>query len=442
MNRQWTLREIAAATGGRLRGDPADTIAGVSVDSRTVGRGELFVAVRGEFHDGHEFAGKAVAAGAGAVMVERETVPGWTRIEVGDTLQALRDLAADARCRMRIPVVGITGSTGKTSTKDLLSAALGSGAWGSPRSFNNEVGVPLTVLGTPTDATHLVVEVGSRGAGDIAWLVPAIRPDVAVITNIGAVHLETFGSTEGLIAGKWELVEALGSDGVAVLPAGEARLTERGWANVVTFGGAGADVSASDVELDGYALPAFRLHTPSGTIRVRLGIAGRHQVANATAAAAAALAVGAGLGDIAAGLEQARGAAWRFEIHRGRFVVINDAYNANPDSTEAALRTVAEMVGSPLAVLGLMAELGPVAREEHLRIGRLAAALGFSAVVVGEDPGIAEGYGPGAVSVVDADDAYEAVMSRIAGHDAVMVKASRVVHLEGLAERLAEEAAR
>ncbi len=438
----WDLAGLADAVGGRLVGSPDDEITGVSTDSRSITAGSLFVAIRGETYDGHVYTEEAITAGAKAVLVEASAaVASEPRIEVEDTLTALRDLAAARRTALAMPVVAITGSTGKTSTKDLLAAALPD-AYASPRSFNNEIGVPLTILGAPSDAAHLVVEVGSRGAGHIRWLMPAVRPDVAIITNLGLVHLETFGSTDGLADAKFELVESLGAGGVAVLPVEEERLRRPHRGTSMTFGTSPrADVHVDDITLDEGGRPSFTLHTAAGSRDLTLPLPGRHQALNAAAAAAAGLAVGVPLERLCSGMEKAAGSAWRMEIHRGRYTVVNDAYNANPDSVEAALRTVAEMPGRHVAVLGKMAELGPVEKAEHLRIGDLAHDLGFAAViVVGEDPGIAEGARPIARPVPDADAALAILDEYLRDGDTVLVKASRSVGLERLALRLAEAA--
>lgn len=437
----WSLAEVAEACGGELHG-PADRVIGrVGTDSRHVEAGELFVAVVGESFDGHKFAADALDSGAAAVVVDAASgVDVAPRIVVADTLAALRDLAARRRAELAASVVAITGSSGKTSTKDLLAAAL-PGAWASPRSFNNEVGVPLTVLQTPDDCRYLVVEVGSRGVGHIDWLMPAIRPDVAVITNLGVVHLETFGTEARLADAKWELAAGLDSGGAAVLPAGEPRLARPHDGPTLTFGDeSGADVRFANVVLDDAGRPRFTLHTPQGERSIQLAMAGRHQAANAAAAAAAGLALGLDLDALINGLERAAGSPWRMEVHHGSLTIVNDAYNANPDSVEAALRTVAELPGRHVAVLGRMAELGPVEATEHVRIGRLAADLGFAAVVVvGDDAGIAAGSGRLARPVPDAVTAERVLRGFLRDGDVVLVKASRAVGLETLALELVEE---
>lgn len=440
MTPAWTLDIVAAATGGLVVG-PTVEIVSVTTDSRTATPGALFVALRGESFDGHDFAAAALAAGASAVVVE----PGTDvrpRVEVPDTSTALRDLAARRRGELDIPVVAVTGSTGKTTTKDLLAAAI-PGASASPRSFNNEIGVPLTVLGAHPRAAALVVEVGSRGRGHISWLTAAVRPHVAVVTNLGVVHLETFGSVDVLADAKWELVEGLEPGGTAVVPAHDPRLHRRHSGRTVTFGvGAGPDVAVTDLRLDDDALPSFTLRTPVGAVTVSLPLAGAHQAVNAAAAVAAGIALGVELPVLAEGLALATPSPWRMEIHRGRFTVVNDAYNANPDSVREALRTVVAMPGRHIAVLGRMAELGAYEAEGHRRMGAEARRLGYAAVVtVGPDPGLGEGAGELAMAVADPDEAFQVVMGLAAPGDVVLVKASRSVGLEHLAERLRRAAA-
>ncbi len=438
----WRLDEVARIVGGRLVGSGAPRVEEVTTDSRRVARGALFVALRGSRRDGHDFVAPALAAGAVAVVVDRP-VEVRPRIEVPDTQRALRDLGARRRDELAaVPAVAVTGSTGKTSTKDLLGAAI-PGAWASPRSYNNEIGVPLTVLGAPADATALVLEVGSRAVGQIRWLASVLRPRVAVITNLGVVHLETFGSRDALADAKWEIVEALEPNGTAVLPAGEARLKgRRHRGRTVTFGReADADVAVSDLETDEGGRPRFTLRVEGERRRVRLRLVGAHQAVNAAAATAAARALGVDLEAIVAGLAEAAGSPWRMQIHRGRFTVVNDAYNANPDSMDAALRTVAAMGGRRLAVLGRMAELGPITEAAHVAVGRLIATLGFShVVVVGEDHGLVAAAGGIASRVEDREEAVARILDVVRPGDVVLVKASRSVGLEHVADALTREA--
>jgi UDP-N-acetylmuramoyl-tripeptide--D-alanyl-D-alanine ligase len=439
--RAWTLQWVAAATGGTVHGDAGSVISGVTTDSRIADDGDLFVAIAGERFDGHDYCDQAVAAGAVAVMTHRGRTTLEPRIEVDDTVAGLLAMAVARRAELDIPVIAITGSTGKTSTKDMTAAAMGEAAWASPASYNNEIGVPLTVLGTPAAASALVVEVGSRGPGHIASLTPAIVPDVAVVTNLGLVHLETFGSTEALAAAKAELIDALAPGGVAVLPFGERRLGFDG--TVVRFGEhPAADVAVSDIRLDDMGRASFRLDGFGDSFAVQLSAAGAHQPLNAAAAAAAAVAAGRDAAAALDGVSRATGSPWRMEVHRGRFIVVNDAYNANPTSMEAALRTTAQLAGATIAVLGIMAELGVVSEAEHRRIGRLAADLGFNpVVVVGHAPGLAEGAAAAALPVADLDEARAVILQSVSDGAAVLVKGSRVAGLELLAQQLIDEAA-
>ncbi|NND03977.1 MAG: UDP-N-acetylmuramoylalanyl-D-glutamyl-2, 6-diaminopimelate--D-alanyl-D-alanine ligase, partial [Acidimicrobiia bacterium] len=266
----WRLVEVAADIGTLVGEDAA--INRISTDTRTVGVGDLFVAIVGELHDGHTFVADALAAGAAGVVVNAGRSDATPRIDVQDTGRALLELAALRRQDLTMPVIAVTGSTGKTTTKDMLASAI-PGSWASPASFNNEVGVPLTVLQTPRTADALVVEMGSRGRGHLEWLMPAVRPDVAIITNLGVVHLETFGDAETLADSKWEIVEGLGETGVAVLPADEPRLTRSHPGSTVTFAVEGeADVSARNVEFDEGGRASFSLVTPHGNRDVQLSM--------------------------------------------------------------------------------------------------------------------------------------------------------------------------
>lgn len=435
-----TVAEVAEATHGQVRGDGSVRVTGIATDSRAIEPGDCFVAVRGERFDGHDFVIGALEAGAAASIVLADPTAHGPQVVVADTFAALRDLAVVHRSLIDRPVVAITGSTGKTTTKDLLAAAL-PGAWASPRSFNNEIGVPLTLLRTPANARHLVIEVGSRGLGHIAALMPAVRPDVAIITNLGTVHLETFGTTDNLATAKFELVEGLGPDGVAVLPADEPRLLGRPHrGRTFTFGiDVDADVTAHNVRLDDHGLPTFLLDTPAGEAKVRVPIPGAMQASNAAAATAAGLALDVDLDTLVEGLGSAVGSAWRMEVHRGTYTVVNDAYNANPQSVESALRTVAAMPGRHIAVLGHMAELGDVSDSEHVRMGALARELGFSAVVVvGEARLIAAGAGDIAAEAQDQTEALAVARDLLEPGDVVLVKASRSVGLEEVAASLVD----
>ena len=426
--------EVADATGGTVSG-PEVAVDGARIDSRLVRGGELFVALRAE-RDGHEYVEAAFDAGAAACLVERPAGRG-TSIVVDDTFVALTRLATKMRDRLPDRVVGITGSVGKTSTKDLLAAALGRSyrVSASAKSFNNELGVPLTVLDTPDDTEAVVIEMGARGRGHISSLCAVARPVVGVVTTVGLSHSEFFGTVEDVAVAKSELVEALPGQGTAVLNADVplvAAMAARTEARVLTFGLAAGDVRATDVRLDGDLRPVFRLQTPWGDAGVELRVRGHHQVGNALAAAAAALACDAGLEAVAAGLGDAQLSPWRMELHRAPSgaLVLNDTYNANPLSMEAALRALAELPARRrTAVLGIRAELGEVGPVEHARMGALAGALGIRVIAVD-----APDYGGELVD--DAGEAGERLGPLTEG-DAVLVKGSRAAGLESLAGTLA-----
>jgi UDP-N-acetylmuramoyl-tripeptide--D-alanyl-D-alanine ligase len=431
-----SAREIADTADGRLVGDPEVRVSGASIDSRTIAPGELFVPIVDE-RDGHEFIDAALEAGAAAYLTTRSPT-GGTAVVVEDTRSALSVLGEAARSRLHGEVVGVTGSVGKTTVKDLIASVLAEGhaTSASLRSFNNELGVPLTLFNAPSDAEAVVVEMGARGVGHIASLCGIAHPTIGVVTTVGLAHTELFGSLASVAEAKGELVEALPAGGTAVLNGDVdlvAAMADRTAARVLLFGRVAGDVTASDVEVDDDLRAAFRLHSPWGEASVRLGVRGEHQVANALAAAAGSLAAGASLDDVVAGLADVDPSPWRMDLRRvpSGAVVLNDAYNANPASTEAALRALARVPARRrLAVLGPMAELGPHAVVEHGRIVSLAAGLQVRVVAVG-----APVYPPDVEHVPDIDGAL-AALGPVGDGDAVLVKGSRIAGLERLADRL------
>ena len=447
------LSEIAAAVRGTLRG-PDAVVSTVGIDSRAVGPGSLFVAISGERVDGHDFVADAFERGAVAAVVHRPEIAGRV-IEVPDTGRALRDLAADERGRMRgARVVGITGSNGKTSSKDLAAAVVGTRlrTHASPASFNNEIGLPLTLLDAPPGVEVVVAEMGSRREGDVRLLCDVARPDAVVVTNVGLAHMGIFGSWDAIVRAGAEAVEWLGADGTAILNADDpvARSYADGSdANVITFGvDPGADVRAEDVELAADARATFILHSTGEREPVALTVPGEHMVSNALAAAAVGRWAGLTLAECAAALKGAGVARWRMETFTGAsgIVVVNDAYNANPESMAAALKSarwIAE--GTRLAaLLGHMAELGPIAFEEHERLGELVVRIGVERLVtVGDEAraiaraAIREGQLPEDVATYDDPmDAADDVRAWANAGDVVLVKGSRVAGLERAADAL------
>lgn len=423
---------LAAACGGELVGPDVD-IDGASNDSRALAPGQLFVPVVAE-RDGHDFIAAALSAGAPAYLTVRPPV-GGTAIVVADTVAALLACGTVPRDRLPDRVVGITGSVGKTSTKDLVAAALSTTyrTHATPRNFNNELGLPITLLSAPADADALVLEMGARGIGHIRRLCQVARPTIGVVTCVASVHTEVFGTIDDVALGKGELVEALPLHGTAVLNLDDQRVAamrHRTRARVLGFGGAAAaDLRAEDVELDDELRARFTLATPWGRTAVRLGVHGQHQVANALAAAGAALAAGVPLDAVERGLAVGPTSAHRMALHRtsAGATVIDDTYNASPTSMTAALRALVALPGAGrrVAVLGPMAELGDEEANSHAEVASVAAALGVAVVAVGTDL-----YGVEPV----ADPV--ASLGALGEGDAVLVKASRSARLETVVDAL------
>jgi UDP-N-acetylmuramoyl-tripeptide--D-alanyl-D-alanine ligase len=452
-----TLGEIAQWVDGSLHdADPATQVrAPATHDSRAVTPGGLFVAVAGEHVDGHEFAANAVAAGAVGCLTARPV--GVPAVVVDDPVAALGRLARAVTERLRdCTTIGLTGSQGKTTTKDLLAEVLGRhGSTVAPvGSFNTEIGVPLTVLRADPDTRYLVIEMGARGKGHIAYLCELTRPRVGLVLNVGVAHVGAFGSREGIAEAKRELVEALPPDGLAVLNADDPLVREmasRTRARVVTFGEhADADVRIHGLQVDASGRPRFGLAYAGSTAPVELRLLGRHQASNAAAAAAVALGLGLELPTVAAALSEAALASrWRMEPHErpDGVLILNDAYNANPDSMHAALDTLSSVAaarphGRAIAVLGPMRELGPAADEAHREVGEYAVRRGAGTVVVvdrdahliqrGADAAGAER----SVLLPDAATAVEWLEPRLRPGDVVLVKASRADGLERVARAL------
>jgi UDP-N-acetylmuramoyl-tripeptide--D-alanyl-D-alanine ligase len=456
-----TLAEVAAATGGRLRdADPDATVQStVVVDSRLAEDGSLFVCVPGENVDGHDFARAAVHAGAVAVLAQRDV--DTPSVLVADTTQALGLLAREVLRRLPdCHVVGVTGSSGKTSTKDLLGEVYARrGPTVAPvGSFNNEVGFPLTVLRCDPTTRTLVSEYGARGRGHISYLCGIAPPTTAIVLNVGAAHLGEFGSREEIAQAKGELVEALPADGVAVLNADDPlvlSMRARTRASVTTFGLAtDADVQVTDLAEDELARPRFTVRTAAGDARVTLRLHGRHHAFNAAAVAAAALCDGVDLADIVAALEDATArSAHRMALleRSDGLLVIDDAYNANPESTRAALDALVRLSGKghrrAWAVLGEMRELGPDADRLHVEVGDYAAAKGVDEIVaVGAAAPVAQGASahPGwtgrARVVDDMATATAVVLDETRADDVVLVKASNSIQAWTVAEALSTAA--
>ncbi len=457
-----SMSAIADLTGGVTHGAdaPDDVVitADVVTDSRAAQPGSLYVARIGEHADGHEYVGAAAARGARAALTTR-VVEELPCIVVADEQAAFAALARHLiDLSPQLLVVGVTGSSGKTSTKDLLGAVLGAaGPTVVPEgSLNSEVGVPLTVCRITEDTRHLVVEMGARGIGHIHYLTEIAPPRIGVVLNVGTAHVGEFGSVEVIARAKGELVEALPADGIAVLNADDPlvrAMAARTAARVVLCGEAPeATIRATDVTLDPAGRPSFEVSTPAGRSRISLALVGRHHVANALAVVAVALAAGLALPDIAAALAAARPVSrWRMEVTErpDGVTVVNDAYNANPDSMRAALTAVQAMSSGrrSWAVLGSMLELGPTSEREHAGIGAFAAATGIDELlVVGETAvPIADGArASGAAglrvrTVPDAEAAREILARELRPGDVVLFKSSRDAGLRWLGDAVTEE---
>jgi UDP-N-acetylmuramoyl-tripeptide--D-alanyl-D-alanine ligase len=463
--RELTTALLAVLADARLVGDP-EVVVGPSVviDSRLAEPGSLFIALPGERVDGHDFAAAAVAGGAAAVLVGRELPLAVPQLVVDDPADGLarlaRGLIAEALASGLVSVA-VTGSSGKTSTKDLIAQVLAvAGATVAPvGSQNNEIGVPLTATRVDAGTRFLVSEFGARGLGHISWLCRVVPPTIGVVLNVGQAHLGEFGSQAVIAQAKGELVEALPSDGWAVVNAADplvVAMADRTRARLASFGAADGPgelrVWAEAVQLDELSRPGFVLHAAGlvdGSAELTLQVSGAHQVENALAAATVGLLAGIGLPEVAQALGRAVARSrWRMELTErpDGVLVVNDAYNANPDSMAAALRSLARLRrpgGRLLAILGDMLELGDGAPAQHRQVGELAAELGIDQLIVlgdhAEDLAAGARVGGAGVSMApDRTAALAAAVDWLRPADAVLVKASRGLALETVAQALAE----
>jgi UDP-N-acetylmuramoyl-tripeptide--D-alanyl-D-alanine ligase len=447
------MSDVARAVDGLFLGEDG-VVSSVATDSRLVRPGGLFVALPGEHTDGGRFVDEAFRNGAAGVLVRDSLSVDGPAVCVRSTNDALIRLAADERTRMPATIVAVTGANGKTSTKDMTAAVVATRlrTHASPESFNNEVGLPVTLLGAAIDTEVVVAEMGARRAGDVTLLCAIAQPDIVVVTNVGVAHLEIFGSWERIVEASAEPIDALGSDGIAVLNADDpvvSTFADRVRGEVVTFGvSPSAQVRADDVVLGADGRASFRVVHDGADAPVSLGVAGEHMVSNALAAIAVGLSLGIPLEEGAAALADATLSHWRMETFTtdSGIRVVNDAYNANPESVAAALKAARWMAGEGhlIAVLGTMAELGPISLKEHERVGELAARLRVDRLItVGSSArpiataGVREGVEPDHVAAYDApDDALEDVRRWARPGDLVLFKGSRVAGLEKLAEAL------
>ena len=462
------LQGFAADCGGTLHGEDRE-FGAVSTDTRTLGRGELFVALRGPRFDGAAFVTQAVAAGAAGAVVEAAAVPSLLAgggaaqgadgrrlplIGVPDTQVALQAAATAWRRRFAIPVVGVAGSNGKTTCKEMIAAILSQAGpvLATRGNLNNHIGVPLTLLRLDASHRYAVIEMGANRAGDVAELLRFARPDVGIVTNAGAEHLEGFGSLEGVARAEGEMFEGLAPTGVAVVNADdEFAGLWRGMARarIVDFGqspsaGFRAVDIANSVGADGF-LTRFALISPQGRTDIELRLAGMHNVGNALGAAAAAVSAGATLPQVAAGLASMRPVPGRLNFRTARTGawVIDDSYNANPSSMHAGIDVLAGLDGRRWLVIGDMAELGEFADGAHAEVGRYARARGVERLyATGKLTGLAvESFGSGARWFPDGEAMARTLEAELEAGVRVLVKGSRMNRLERVVEAIAPAAA-
>ena len=457
-----TLPEIADVVGGTVHDDAGVSItAPAFVDSRVAEMGGLFVAIVGQRVDGHDYAAAAVGSGAAGVLGSRAT--GQPTVLVEDPLAALAALARHVLGVLTgMTVIGLTGSQGKTSTKDLLAQVLaGAGTTvATSGSLNNELGLPLTVLRAEVDTDYLVLEMGASHLGDLTYLCGIARPDVSLVLNVGKAHIGEFGTQADIAQAKGELVDALTPAGTAVLNADDplvAAMAARTTARVLTYGDSpGVGVRLENLEVDELGRPGFDLRLGESTEHVQMLLLGEHNAGNAAAAAAVATALGLPLAEVARTLSEARSTSmWRMEVHERSdgVIVVNDAYNANPDSMRAALKALAAIGrgrgpgARTVAVLGEMRELGASSMEEHDAVGRLAVRLDIGQLVVVGEPArpihlgayLEGSWGEESVFVEDNAQALAWLRQNLSSGDVVLLKASRASALETVAEALVDD---
>ncbi len=447
----WRLSEIQRAVGGVLCG-PDRAIAGVSTDTRSIEPGQLFVALRGERFDGHDFLEPAIAAGAGALLVavEKRLPAGASALVVADTRLALGRMAAAWRARFDIPVIAVTGSNGKTTTKEMIAAILkahfGDAVLATRGNLNNDIGLPLTLLGLNGGHRAAVIEMGMNHPGEIAYLAPLGAPTVAVITNAQRAHLEGMGDLNRVAREKGSIFAGLGAGGVAVVNADDAyaglwrRMAGRN--PLLTFGiERAADVQAV-VRQQGLTT-LVGLWTPVGQADLKLAVPGRHNARNALAAAAACLAAGIPLAAVVAGLEGFAGLEGRLQRRQGRAgaMVLDDTYNANPDSVRAGIDVLAATVGRKVLVLGDMGEIGEASGQYHDEIGGYAKSQGIDRLLALGDASqqAVRNFGEGARHFCDIEKLIVAVNKELGPETTVLVKGSRFMKMERVADAIVSE---
>ena len=447
-----SLKEIVQAAKGTLvQGDGEFVVKGISTDTRTIEKGMLFVALSGESFDGHKFVDVAEEKGAGALLVQKEVKSSLPVIMVKDTRLALGDIAAFYMAKLNIPTVAVTGSVGKTTTKDMIAAVLGKHFnTGKTRgNHNNDIGVPLTVFSYTPENTAAVVEMGMNHFNEISYLTNMVKPDIAIITNVGVSHIEYLGSREGILKAKCEIFEGLKKGGKAIVNGdNDMLITLKGTRDDIVFFGLDPsfDIYADNIKDRGIEGTDCTIHKGDKSFDVSIHIPGRHMVSNALAAAGAGFELGMTCEEIKQGIEEFVPTGMRMDIIKGdRLTIINDAYNSNPVSAKAAIDVLAAAKGKKCAVLGDMYELGSFGPSLHREVGEYAAKKGIDEIIaVGE---ISLDLYEGAKSVREngvhyfktQEEMLEHITERIQENMTVLVKASRGMKLEKTTEKLRGE---
>jgi UDP-N-acetylmuramoyl-tripeptide--D-alanyl-D-alanine ligase len=445
------LSECAQILNGELVGDDG-VFGAVSIDTRTLQPGDLYIAIKGERFDGNEFVDQAAQSGAVAAVVRQGVKANIPTIEVADTHLALAKLGGAWRSKASAKVVGVTGSNGKTTVKEMIAGLLATGGevLYTKGNLNNDIGVPLTLLRLAERHRFAVIEMGANHPGEIAYTAAYAKPDVAIITNAGPAHIEGFGSIEGVAKAKGELFAALKTDGVAVINRDDAFFdywrTVAGAREAISFGlHSASEVTAADIKteiVDHRFATGFMLSAPAGQIRCRLQLAGKHNVVNALAAAAAGLALGLNLEQIAYGLQAVKPVTGRLQPWIGRKgnIVIDDTYNANAGSLKAGLDVLAGIGQKPWLVLGAFAELGPESLNMHREMGALIKSSGVVRLLAtGSDAKAAvEVFGKGASFYETQEELIAALENELTGDETVLIKGSRMRRMENVAAALVE----
>ena len=440
-----TLREVAQACGGKLHGDPDISITSIVTDSRKAGEGSLFAAIPGARVDGHDFIEKTVEQGVACVLCERAPAVEVPYILVDSTLVALKGIAEYYRLLFTIPFIGVTGSVGKTSTKELISSVLAQryNVHKTSGNFNNELGVPLTLFGLEESHEAAVIEMGISGFGEMTRLAKMVRPDISVITNIGCCHLENLGDRDGVLKAKTEMFTYLQPDGTIILCHDDDKLCtvkDHNGIRPIFYGTDPADEYYAD-NIEELLLDGVRctLHHGGSAITVTIPAMGRHNVLNALCAMAVGKQLGLTDEEIRNGIESFTNVGSRNRILRTRgMTVIDDCYNANPTSTKAGLNTLSNFTGRKVAVLGDMKELGKDELSLHREVGAYAKEKGVDVLIaVGPLSEVtAEGFGEGAIYYPTVDDCIAAIGGLLHEGDAVLVKASHSMHFEKIVEAI------